>query len=187
MSVTTAKFSLAQYEHMVACGAFGHPHQMRVELLNGEIVEMSPIGYEHADVVAILVDWATRGMDRSRLMVRPQSPIRLPDSRSAPEPDVAVVKRQSYRTQHPGPDEVLLVIEVADSSLGYDRGEKLAAYAAAGIPGYWVVNLVDRRLEVYREPAGQAYGVKTVHAAGELAPAPQAAPDVGFEVAALFG
>ncbi|MEM6798514.1 MAG: Uma2 family endonuclease [Planctomycetota bacterium] len=186
MSVSTAKFTLEQYEHMVDCGAFGHPYEMRVELLNGEIVEMSPIGTPHADLLSILVDWSVNAVDRDRLIVRPQCPIRLPAIESEPEPDIAWVKRQSYRSQHPGPDDTVLVIEVADSSLAYDRGEKLQAYASAGIRDYWIVNLVDRQVEVYREPAGDGYTSKEVFHPDGHSPCPLAAVEARLAVKSLF-
>ena len=90
--------------------------------------------------------------------IRPQLPLAL-DDRSEPEPDLAVVRGEvrDYLKSHPGPEDTVLVVEVADSSLRYDQTEKLAAYARAEIPEYWILNLLDGVLEVYREPVGGEY------------------------------
>lgn len=186
MSVTTAKFTLEQYERMVELGAFDHPYKMRVELLNGEIVEMPPVGSEHAYVVTLLTRWSYHVADVRRVLISSQNPIAFAVSDSAPEPDIIWATNKNYAKRHPTPSDVLLLIEVAKSSLEADRGDKLRAYAEAGIGDYWLVNLVDRQVEVYRDPHGHGYRSSAVHAIGDPGPAPLAAPGAELDVASLF-
>lgn len=124
----------------------------RVELLDGEIVTMSPKLTPHAFTVNQLMYLLVARFGPAAV-VRIQDPIVL-DDWSEPEPDVAVCEPvpDRYRHAHPRADQVLLVIEAAESSLVYDRTRKARAYAAAGIPEYWIVNLVDRRVEVLTDP-----------------------------------
>lgn len=124
----------------------------RVELLDGEVVTLSPQSARHAAGVRR----ARRTLERtlgSNWEVSPQLPIVL-DERSEPEPDVAICRRRvdDYAEAHPAPADIVLVVEVAESSLGYDRGRKARAYARAGIPAYWIANLVDDILELLTEP-----------------------------------
>lgn len=142
---------------MAALGVFDGRFQRRVELIRGEIVEMSPIGSRHAHVLALLAEWSYRAVPADRCMVRIQSPIRIASIESEPEPDLVWVDRKAYARRHPEPSEVRLVIEVADSSLEYDRTRKLAVYDAAGIAEYWIVNLIDDQLEIHRDPVDSAY------------------------------
>ena len=140
---TIARFSLEEYERMVEAGVFDHRSQ-RLEFIHGEIREMSPINPPHAQVVNRLVDWSYDNVPRGMVGIRVQVPIRLPESESEPQPDIAWVTKRDYSRQHPGGPAVLLVIEVADSSLATDLGEKADLYAAAGIRDYWVVDLPHR-------------------------------------------
>jgi len=149
---TLARFSLEEYEHMVEVGAFAGPFRKRVELIRGEIVEMTPIGTEHAYCVALLDEWSHKVVPSDKAMIRCQNPIRLPLVDSEPEPDIVWVTRKDYSKKHPGPKDTLLVIEVAESSLEDDRTTKLVDYANSGIPEYWIVNLLDLQIEVYRHP-----------------------------------
>lgn len=182
---TVAHFSLEHYERMVKLGAFDAPFRMRLELIRGEIVEMSPIGTEHSYIIDLLNNWSVRvTMDHS-IWVRVQNPIRIPVSDSEPEPDVVWAARKNYADRHPEPQEVLLVIEVAESSLAFDRGDKLAVYAEAGIQEYWVVNLIDRQIEVHRDPSGKTYRTSTVHRGTEAA-SPLALPEAKLLPASLF-
>jgi Uma2 family endonuclease len=141
----------AEYDKLIELGAFQNE---RIELLDGLLVPMSPIGPPHSSAVqrltAILVP-ALIG----RATVRIQNPFAALDL-SEPEPDVAVVPLGDYDTAHP--DRALLIIEVAESSLSTDRGLKCGLYAECGVPEYWIVNLVDRQIEVHTEPANGAYG-----------------------------
>jgi Uma2 family endonuclease len=159
---TTAHISLAQYELMAQHGVFDGRHHQRVELIRGEIREMNPIGVEHAMVVNYLTDWSIRSLPAERVWVSIQNPIRAPQLESAPEPDVAWVERKNY-TGHPLPEEVFLLIEVADSTLNYDRGEKADLYAEARIADYWVVDCAGKCVEVMRNPSDGKYRDVTVY------------------------
>ncbi len=104
-------------------------------------------------------------------LLRRESPVRLPEF-DEPEPDIAIVRgaRIDYKTRHPGPGDVGLVVEVSESSLERDRGEKLQAFARATIPIYWIVNLIDRRVEIYTDPAESGYRVREDRPQGSQVP-----------------
>jgi len=141
----------------------------RVELVRGEIVPMSPIGSRHAACVSRL-DMRLQQWARERFVVFVQNPIRLDDD-SEPQPDLAVLKPRGdfYADAHPMPGDVLLVIEVADASVGYDREEKAPLYAGAGIPEMWLVDLSEAVIEVYSNPVDGIYSaVRQVARGGML-------------------
>lgn len=129
----------------------------RVELIEGELIEMAPISSEHAACVNAINRLLILALG-DRAIVAPQNPVRL-DRRNEPQPDFAVLKPQPhhYRSELPMPNDVLLIIEVATSSLVYDRSVKLALYARHGIPEIWIVDLASQVLEVFRRPAGERY------------------------------
>lgn len=147
-----------EYEKMVSAGVF-HPED-RLELFNGEILEMTPQSRAHATAVC-LVDEVLRAIYARGFTVRIQVPMALGES-SEPEPDVAVVRGRprDYLAHHP--TAAVLIVEISDSSLRYDREHKKELYAASGIPEYWILNLVDYRLEVYRDPDRETYRSCTV-------------------------
>jgi Uma2 family endonuclease len=159
---TVAHFSLEHYEHMAEMGAFDGEFRKRVELVRGAILEMTPINVAHSNCVTLVTDWSYEVAPRERMAIRCQNPIRLPVNNSEPEPDVVWVNRKHYE-KHPEPDDILLVVEVAESSLDFDRGEKLEVYAEAGIADYWIVNLIDQQIEVYRKPTGRTYQEKSIY------------------------
>jgi Uma2 family endonuclease len=131
----------------------------RVELIGGRIIAMSPQNSPHFTAIR-LVEEALRIAFGAGYEVRVQGPLDLSPS-SQPEPDIAVVQGHARDYARAHPTTALLVVEVSESTLAFDRGEKASLYASAGIQEYWVVNLVDRRVEIYREPvpvAGQPYG-----------------------------
>jgi Uma2 family endonuclease len=144
------RFTLEEYHWLVQQGFF---REDRVELIGGEIVHMAPTGPEHSTTKSRLL-LALMPLVGTGRHLRVDDPLTLGDQE--PVPDVAVVpgSPEDYRQAHPS--SALLVIEVADTSLEYDRTVKASLYASAGIPEYWVVNLVERRLEVYREPTSPA-------------------------------
>lgn len=148
LSVKTKQWSRAEYERAIAAGCF-EPNDS-VELLRGEIVVMTPQQSRHATTIS-LVDAALRTMFDASCYIRVQMPLAL-DEHSEPEPDLVVVRGQPRDYVENHPTGALLVVEVADTSLAYDRGPKRDAYAQGGISEYWILNLVDLRLEVYRNP-----------------------------------
>jgi Uma2 family endonuclease len=139
-----------EYDQLIALGAF---EDERIELLDGEMVAMSPIGTAHNSVVQKLNELLVLAL-HGRASVRCQSSFAASEL-SEPEPDFAIVPRGEYDLDHPS--EAYLIIEVAESSLVKDRGRKLRLYASGGVPEYWVVNLVERCIEVYRDGEGQSY------------------------------
>ena len=152
----------------------------RIELIDGEIIIMPPIGDPHE----VSTDWLTRLFVPpliGRAIVRVQGAIRLND-RSAPQPDIAVLRERPLSEVGPYfPPDVHLVIEVADSTLAYDRGAKLARYAAAGIPEVWIVNLRAQEVTAYAEPNGAEYAAVRTYRAGDSI-SPRAFPDVVLAV-----
>ena len=157
---TTARFSLAEYDRIVETGALD---RRRLELIRGEIRDMAPIGSPHEHAVDVLTRWSTRSVSEEQACIRVQNSIGLVELESVPEPDFAWVSPRSYAQGRPQSSDVFLVIEISDSSLSYDRGDKAAMYAEAGIADYWVVNLRDRVVEVYRDPQSDGYRNVTVY------------------------
>ena len=173
------RFTVDEYLALGAAGILAK--EERVELLDGEIICMAPIGNRHMNSV----DWVARLMHPAigdRAMVRVQGSIQLDDA-SMPEPDIAVIRLRSVNDIAPVlPPDVYLLVEVADSSLEFDQGEKLARYAAAGIPEVWIANLRAGELVVNTEPEGSAYtNVRVIPLDGSVSP--QAFPDVALELA----
>ena len=154
-ALTRRRFTVGEYYRMAEAGIL-RPDE-RVELIEGEIVTMAAIGSRHASTVMRLNRLLASELgDRTLVLV--QAPVRLSDL-SEPEPDVALLRPRSddYASAHPGPDDVLLIVEVAESTVAFDRGMKLRLYAAAGIPEYWIVDLADDRIEVYQQPGATGY------------------------------
>ena len=161
------------------------PPDARVELLNGEIIDMSPIGPFHGGVTNYLTQLFVAAA-RGRWLVSVQNPVRL-DEYSEPQPDLLLLKPAAdfYRTRHPRPDEVYLLVEVSDTSLAADLSEKLPAYGRAGIPEVWIVNLNDETVEIHREPHFTGYASRAVLHMGDQAK-PLAFPDVAVDLAELL-
>jgi Uma2 family endonuclease len=180
---TQHRFSVKDYYRMAETGVL-RP-DARVELLDGKIIDMSPIGPFHGGVTDYLTEFfvaASKGRWRTRV----QNSLRL-NNHSEPQPDLVLAKPAGdfYRKRHPRPEEVFLLIEIADTTLEADQTEKLPAYGRAGVPEVWIVNLNDLTVEVYREPNFTGYGSKTILRAGDKA-TPQAFPDVAVDVAELL-
>ncbi|HEX7185073.1 MAG TPA: Uma2 family endonuclease [Thermoanaerobaculia bacterium] len=157
----------------------------RVELIEGEIFRMTPIGKGHAGCVNHVNRLFTAPL-ADRAVVAVQNPVYL-NNFSEPEPDIAVLRFRSdfYRGDHPTPDDVLLLIEVADSSLEHDRRRKIPLYARSGIPETWLVNLNDNVLEVYRAPSRDGYReVRRLRRGDRIAPL--AFPDLVIPVDAIL-
>lgn len=140
----------------------------RLELIDGQLVtKMSPQGKPHVICVLLIDDWLD-DQTGDEFHVRTQMPLAL-GVRDEPEPDVMVVrgKPSDYLEEHPSPEDVVLVVEVGDSTLTRDRRLKVPRYALAGIVEVWLVDVENRRLEIYREPVGDGYGVVTIFAEGK--------------------
>lgn len=159
--------------------------ERHVELMNGEVIDMPPVGTRHATVVTIVRRLLERSLPDH--YAREQQPLIAGDD-SEPLPDVVLLPGdpRAYLDRHP--DTSVLVVEVAESSLSYDRTRKASRYAASGIADYWIVNLIDRQLEVYRDPRpmadqefGHGYASRTVVAVDGAA-SPLAAPHVVLAV-----
>lgn len=182
---TVAHFSLDHYEHMVEVGAFSGEYQKRLELLRGEIRQMSPIGFIHSQVVTLLTDWSYDVVPRERMVIRVQNPVRIPISDSEPQPDLVWAQKHAASDRHPQPEDVLLLIEVADTSLENDRGEKLSIYAEARIAEYWIVDLINEQIKVYRNPSGHSYQECSTHR-GDAEIHPLALPAAALQPSWLF-
>ena len=155
MTITLAKWTLDEYHQMINAGVL---LDRQVEFLNGEVIEMSPEGPEHAYRSTTTADLLRRKLG-DRVWVRDAKPITLPGLASEPEPDIAVVEAlgEVYATRHPYPENVYLLIEYAYSSLAKDADVKRKLYARSGIQDYWVINLKDRQVIVYRNPQNEDY------------------------------
>lgn len=155
------------------------------ELINGEIVVMAAKGTAHASAVLLTHQLLTKLLNW-QLFVRCEAPICLND-RSEPEPDIAVVQLDplAYSTRHPTPEDVLLLIEVASSSLQYDLEVKAPLYAAAGIADYWILDVIERELHVFRQPVGNRYQSHSVLAAA-LSITPIAFADLEIQISHML-
>ncbi len=174
------RFTVDEYERMIQAEILTADD--RVELLDGEIVAMTPIGDEHADCVDDLNRFFVPAVgDRAR--VRIQNPIRLLPN-SEPEPDVVLA---CPGRGHPAAKDLLLLIEVSDSSLERDRKLKLPLYASAGVAEVWIVDLVGRKVDVHRDPDPDgSYSSVSRHRPGETL-TPRALPDIRLPVEKVFG
>ncbi len=176
-------FSVADYYQMASAGILSADD--RVELLDGQVVEMSPIGNRHAASVDELTEQFVMLL-ADRVRVRIQGPVRLSDL-SEPEPDVALLVRREdrYAGGHPRAEHVRLLVEVADASIEKDRSVKLPLYAQAGIPEVWIVDLGSKCIEVYRQSAGRSYGHRRTVKPGETL-SPEAFPDAELSADAIL-
>lgn len=167
MTLIAAKWTIDEYHRMIETGIL---NSRKVELLKGEIVEMSPEGEPHAYCSHEASMYLTNLLGQ-RATIRQAKPITLPNN-SEPEPDIAIVQRlgREYRTHHPYPENVFWLIEYANSSLEKDLETKSKIYAEAGIPEYWVVNLKKLHLVVFREPLDGEYATKLTLSTGTIQP-----------------
>jgi len=177
------RFTAEEYHRLGELGILSP--DARVELIDGAIHDMSPIGPLHSGVVNRLNRFFTLRA-KNRWIVSAQNPVGL-DSYSEPEPDGVLLKLapDDYVSQHPAPDDVFLLIEIADGTLDFDRGKKLQIYARAGISEFWIVNLQETTIEIFREQHFTDYEKRIVLRAGEKA-SPSAFPDVAVDVAELL-
>src|SRR5919198_3377600 len=165
----------------------GWDEDTRVELLDGEIVWMSPIGDPHAGCVGRLNRLFTRRYPDEAALVWPQNPVRISDI-DLPQPDLGLLKpRADYYSSHtPRPEDVLVLVEVADTTVRTDLGRKARIYATAGVREYWVIDLNSRGVYVHRQPIGGDYAARTILKGSDRLSA-QFAPDVSFTVDEILG
>ncbi len=177
------RFTVAEYHRIAEVGILGE--DSRVELIRGQIVDKAPIGPPHLGMVNRLTRLLP-GVLAGRGILSVHNPVRLDDG-SEPEPDVVVLKPRAddYATATPCPPDVLLLIEVADTSLDDDRGIKLPLYAENGIAECWIVNLIDRVVEVYRQPRNGRYADDRRLGPGEILGI-ELLPGVALPVVELF-
>ena len=167
VAVSRHRLTAADFRRMGEVGILGPDD--RVELIAGEIIDMSPIGSLHAALVRAIATALTHHV-RDRALLAVQDPLALDDT-SQPQPDIAVLRPRAdfYAAAHPGPADVLLVIEVADTTLAFDLDVKVPLYAAAGVPEAWVIEAASRRTHVFRRPANGRYAQRhVVEADGEV-------------------
>jgi len=180
---TVAKLRGADFDAMVARGAFEDLEPMKIELIYGELRFMNPAGPVHDGEIEHLTDWSYRVTDRSRVSVRVQSSFNCGEDR--PEPDVAWFRKQTSKRIRPTHKDALLLIEVSDSSLTKDLHEKVKLYAEHNVPEYWIVDINAETLHVYRTPVNGEY--QSVELLGPPATiAPLCNPAATLELAELF-
>ena len=181
---TSRKFTVDEYYRMVEVGIL-HPDE-RVELIDGEVTLMAPVGPQHLWSVNLLNSSLAELVVEGRVIVQIQSPIRLDDN-FQPEPDVALLTPQSQAnsSELPGPNDILLIIEVSDTTLAYDRDVKSRIYAKANIPETWVMNLVEDCIESFTGPGPDGYASHTIYRLGDTI-SPSTLPDVEFAVEDLL-
>ncbi|MEA2603537.1 MAG: hypothetical protein QOF89_4529 [Acidobacteriota bacterium] len=175
--------TIEEFQQMAATGVFAEDD--RLELIRGELVEMAAIGDRHALCVMLANDLLSDLKPRG--IVNPQNPLRLPGQGSVPQPDVVLLRRRpDFRSRAPHAGDVLLIVEVADSSLAYDRDVKIPLYAEAGIPEAWLIDLTSDTIFAYRGPLPQGYQELREYRRGAWI-SPQAFPDERFLVDDLLG
>ena len=157
----------------------------RVELIDGEIIDLNPIGSPHAGKTNRLARLFAKAAADGHVLTSVQNPLRL-DAYNEPEPDLMLLRPRAddYETSHPSAADVFLLVEVSDSSLTYDRGRKLALYAKFGVAEVWIVDLAGAAVEIYRQPKEGAYSLTERRTGGSLTP--DLVPSAAIDVAALL-
>ncbi len=181
-TIDQRRFTVDEYHRMAETGIF-KPEE-RVELIRGVVRRMSAKNYAHVVVATSLYQLLVRAL-AGRASVYKEDPLKLVRLDSEPEPDIVATSSPDIKHYGSESSRPLLVVEVAESSLRYDLNAKAPLYAEAGVPEYWVVNLVDRELVVFRTPENGAYRDRTTHGVNDHV-TPHAWPDVAIEVAGLF-
>ena len=174
IDVRRRRFTVEEYYRMAEVGILTESE--RVELIEGEIIQMSPIGLRHSLCVAALINHLTRAIgDRAHIWA--SNPVRLFRD-TEPQPDVVFIRGPLSRySQHPGPSDVLFLVEVSDTSYRFDHHVKLPLYARASVPEVWIVDLTRDAIEVFRQPSPSGYGfTQRIERGGTVAPL--AFPDV---------
>jgi Uma2 family endonuclease len=183
-AVSRHRFDVDAYHRMAEAGILG-PKE-RVELIEGEIVDMAPIGSAHGGTVVGFTELVARAVAEGHVLVSVQGPLRL-DRHNEPQPDLMLLRPRAdrYRRSHPNAADVLLLVEVADTSLAYDRGPKLALYARHGVLEVWLVDLPGCAVEICREPGPAGYAER--RRVTEGAATPTLVPGLALDIASLLG
>ncbi len=188
---TSVKITVEQYQEMTARGDFEPREQHRVELIRGEIVPKfsddprTPMNPPHAATIDYMTEWSFEVVPRAAARIRIQCSISITALDSVPDPDITWLARKDYSRELPTPGDVLLLIEVSDTTIAKDRGPKLELYAEAGIREYWIVDINRRRLLVHRDPHGTTYGSMTTFVPGQEART-LVFPDISLPVSRIF-
>lgn len=158
-SATPVRFTVEQFDRLLASGEFAEGGDRRTLLHRGEIQRMTPPNPPHDDVIGLLTAWVFRCQAEvsTEFEVRVQLSMDLRDQASVPSPDLMLVRPQSYSQRRPTAGDTYLLIEVADSSLSHDLGDKMRLYAEAGVLEYWVIDIPHRSLVVHTEPRDGRY------------------------------
>ena len=182
--VIKKRFTVDEYYRMAEAGIL-RPED-RLELIDGEIIQMSPIGLRHMGRVNRANTLLIRAFGE-KAVVSPQNPVQLSDW-TEPQPDIVVFKPRSdfYESKKPTPSDVFLVMEISDTSLGYDLKIKLPYFAAALIPEVWIQDINGDILHVFRDPEGNRYVTSTQLKAGDFV-CPLAFPEIRFSINDIFG
>lgn len=188
LSVTRKKFTLEEYHRLTDLGFFESGE--RVELIRGDIIKMAPKRTPHSVCNSLLLE-ELYSLLKGKANVRGQEPIIIPPN-SEPEPDVVIARKKedNYLSSHPQAEDILLVIEIADSTLKFERDVKLPLYAEAGITDFWILNLSDNQLETYSQPYQESNGTynyrsKQIYLPNEVISIPSFA-DIYLELKPFF-
>lgn len=181
VTLITAKWSLDDYHQMIGSGLLD---ERSVELINGEVIEMSPEGVAHSFYCRGTAKYL-RSILGDRAEISEAHPITLPND-SEPEPDIAIVRNPDtlYQTRHPLPEDIFWLIEIANTTLVKDLGVKRDLYALSGIPEYWVMNLQTSELVVFRDLVANEYRSEICLNSGNISAL--AFPDVSIDISRLF-
>ncbi|HWN43848.1 MAG TPA: Uma2 family endonuclease [Thermoanaerobaculia bacterium] len=174
-------FTVSEYHSMVETGILSE--DSRFELIEGEIYRMAPIGSRHAGCVNHL-NYLLKGAEA---ILAPQNPAYM-NEHSEPQPDIALLRWRDdfYASSHPSPEDILLLIEVADTSIEFDRRKKIPLYASSGVPDFWLVDLIKSTIEIYREPTTSGFrDIRKLRKGDRISPL--AFPDLELNVSDILG
>jgi len=179
---TILRITADEYDLMIEKGAFDGIRR-RIELIHGELREMNPAGPIHEDYIDYLTRWSAESTTSADCVIRVQSSIDLSDSR--PEPDLVWLRPGRYASQRPQPSDVLLLIEVANSSAGYDMGEKAQLYAEWKLAEYWVVDVPNRCIHLHTDSDQKSFcSIRRVEIGEKISP--RCKPEAALDLADLF-
>ena len=177
------RFSVDEYYQMIELGLL--KDYEKAEIIEGELIQKMPIGDRHAFIVDVLTELLIKSVP-DKVRVRVQNPVRLSDY-NEPEPDIALADLTKFDgKRHPRPEETLLIVEVSDSTLKYDRDTKLALYAEAEIPEVWIINLPNNIIEVHQKPSIGIYQLAQIYKSGEIVKS-AILPNLEIEVDKILG